>query len=204
MTADQIEQMRELRQAGCSYGSIGAVYGVSRQRIHQLVSGYGPIRGHSRYRLLRNMVLKRDESKCQQCGTTSNLIVHHLDGNNRNNDVANLVTLCNPCHLGLHRDCVVQQRIKVTVGLVTPGAKRPAQQPQNQMSMADLLEHQSRLVTVQGINRQLRAIFMQKGNGGENQETPQKSIGVKGQGGNPSMPAHTKGLSRASQVHIKG
>jgi hypothetical protein len=179
MTADQIEQMRELRQAGCSYGSIGAVYGVSRQRIHQLV-------------------------KCQQCGATSNLIVHHLDGNNRNNDVANLVTLCNPCHLGLHRDCVVQQRIKVTIGLVTPGAKRPAQQPQNQMSMTDLLEHQSRLVTVQGINRQLRAIFMQKGNGGENQETPPKSIGVETQGGSKCMPTHTKGLSRASQVHIKG
>ena len=40
--------------------------------------------------------------KCETCGTTENLHVHHVDHNPRNNDPSNLQTLCASCHLKLH------------------------------------------------------------------------------------------------------
>lgn len=39
---------------------------------------------------------------CEECGTTTDLHVHHEDGNPANNDEANLKTLCGSCHLRLH------------------------------------------------------------------------------------------------------
>lgn len=36
--------------------------------------------------------------KCSQCGGTKNLMVHHKDGNRKNNDKSNLQTLCWSCH----------------------------------------------------------------------------------------------------------
>jgi hypothetical protein len=39
---------------------------------------------------------------CEDCATTSDLHVHHVDRNHANNDPANLRTLCSSCHLRLH------------------------------------------------------------------------------------------------------
>lgn len=53
---------------------------------------------------VRNLVLDRDESKCQICG--KNLLkmqnVHHIDGDKENNDMNNLITLCSTCHNKVH------------------------------------------------------------------------------------------------------
>lgn len=38
------------------------------------------------------------KSKCQRCGSTKNLMVHHKDGNRKNNKPSNLETLCWSCH----------------------------------------------------------------------------------------------------------
>lgn len=56
----------------------------------------------------REAVLKRDGYKCQTCGSVIRLLVHHKDGNGRrnkapNNDMNNLITLCQACHINLHR-----------------------------------------------------------------------------------------------------
>lgn len=37
-------------------------------------------------------------SSCQKCGSTKNLMVHHKDGNRKNNKPSNLITLCWSCH----------------------------------------------------------------------------------------------------------
>ena len=56
---------------------------------------------------LRDIVLQRDNYKCDVCGSSSDLIVHHIDGNGRgsinpNNEMSNLITRCNSCHTILH------------------------------------------------------------------------------------------------------
>lgn len=41
-------------------------------------------------------------NKCQECGVTENLDLHHQDGNPVNNDISNLMTLCDSCHTKWH------------------------------------------------------------------------------------------------------
>ena len=55
-----------------------------------------------RYREMRPLILKRDGSRCVECGETERLEVHHLDENPLNNTAANLVTVCRPCHEKVH------------------------------------------------------------------------------------------------------
>ena len=42
------------------------------------------------------------KDKCEWCGSTKNLIVHHADENRYNNNLDNLVTLCRACHQKIH------------------------------------------------------------------------------------------------------
>jgi len=63
-------------------------------------------------------VLERDNYKCVKCGNTENLIVHHLDesgqGENPNNELDNLTTLCRSCHMAIHElETQHKKRIKV-------------------------------------------------------------------------------------------
>lgn len=45
-----------------------------------------------------SMYAKKKKSKCERCGSTKNLMVHHKDGNRKNNSASNLKTLCWSCH----------------------------------------------------------------------------------------------------------
>jgi len=61
------------------------------------------IRGHEWFEI-RDKVLKRDDFTCVNCGSGSNLIVHHIvpiseQGTNR---LSNLVSLCRECHRLAH------------------------------------------------------------------------------------------------------
>ena len=62
------------------------------------VKGY---RNEKRFDHKRGIVLKRD-GKCTVCETHEKLRVHHIDCNKKNNDLNNLITLCNSCHSRLH------------------------------------------------------------------------------------------------------
>lgn len=60
------------------------------------------------YEKIRQEVLERDHHKCQLCGSSKNVEVHHKDGkgaeydtDDMNNDKGNLITLCHRCHLTL-------------------------------------------------------------------------------------------------------
>lgn len=50
---------------------------------------------------LREDVLKRDHYRCSMCGYRF-LEVHHIDGNPSNDQLENLATLCQSCHLKAH------------------------------------------------------------------------------------------------------
>jgi 5-methylcytosine-specific restriction endonuclease McrA len=62
----------------------------------------------------RIKVLERDSYTCQVCGAKKSdgtkIIVHHKDctgwgknKNEKNNDMNNLITLCQPCHVKIHK-----------------------------------------------------------------------------------------------------
>ena len=105
---NRIDNMIRLKQQGYSYAEIAGLYKISRQRVHQLISGYDKIlrrveRHNGQYWKIRNSVIKRDGGKCQKCGSKEKLVVHHINGNDTDNSLSNLITICNKCHLDLHR-----------------------------------------------------------------------------------------------------
>jgi len=54
------------------------------------------------WKQLSRRIRERDNSQCQSCGRFDNLNVHHIDNDKDNNDVDNLITLCDTCHLQRH------------------------------------------------------------------------------------------------------
>lgn len=65
--------------------------------------------------VLRNKIKKRDNYCCQLCGTEIKesrrikinpnkiwLLVHHINHSKKNNNISNLITLCNHCHARIH------------------------------------------------------------------------------------------------------
>lgn len=38
------------------------------------------------------------DKKCEICGSTDNIDVHHVDGNHKNNTISNLMWVCRKCH----------------------------------------------------------------------------------------------------------
>ena len=73
--------------------------------------------GMSRPKLpeLRELILKRDNMTCSLCNikeqmltaknqhVRTNLVVHHIDANPKNNVLQNLITVCRPCHTSYHQ-----------------------------------------------------------------------------------------------------
>jgi 5-methylcytosine-specific restriction endonuclease McrA len=57
------------------------------------------------YRKLRIEVLERDGWRCQYCGSSDRLEVHHLRSRGRRGDDTgeNLITLCADCHSDIHQ-----------------------------------------------------------------------------------------------------
>jgi len=48
----------------------------------------------------RGMITK---TRCNKCGSTEKLLVHHIDGVHTNNVAENLEVLCSPCHTSYHK-----------------------------------------------------------------------------------------------------
>jgi hypothetical protein len=108
---DRIKQMKQLKEKGFSYGSISKLFNISRQRVHQLISGYiSPDKQNKGLNKLFEFIFERDNKECQICGrvfktiikSKNNLLIHHIDKNWNNNNPNNLICLCNNCHLRLH------------------------------------------------------------------------------------------------------
>jgi len=56
------------------------------------------------YRRLRQKVLERDGWRCQVCGSSQDLQVHHIQYRSQVGDDTqrNLITLCSGCHQSVH------------------------------------------------------------------------------------------------------
>lgn len=54
---------------------------------------------------IRRGILDRDNYQCRVCGKDGDgLEVHHIDYDRKRNMDSNLVTLCGPCHRGVHAE----------------------------------------------------------------------------------------------------
>ncbi len=51
---------------------------------------------------IRNKIAQLDLNSCVLCYIKEKLHIHHIDGNTKNNDINNLVTLCIKCHMSFH------------------------------------------------------------------------------------------------------
>jgi hypothetical protein len=57
----------------------------------------------SLHKVLRDLLLERLGGRCEICGSTNGLVVHHKDNDRRNNSLSNLQLLCPACHMAIHR-----------------------------------------------------------------------------------------------------
>jgi len=89
-----------------TYASVARKFGVSRQRIHQIVKDYKNTGIHFRINKY-NMAWK---DLCQKCFKNSSKALHHKDGNNKNDTVSNLIPLCSSCHNQSH--ILLQKAVK--------------------------------------------------------------------------------------------
>lgn len=55
-----------------------------------------------RYRANKLMAHSFDK-QCMLCGSEKHIHVHHIDGNEVNNDIWNLMYVCKKCHCGVHQ-----------------------------------------------------------------------------------------------------
>ena len=107
------QKLVELRQAGYTYKAIAQLFGVSKQRVYQLVK---PLLGKTRNgksappeemskrwrEMMTQSILARDGYKCKLCGNADRLLAHHIDGDAYHNDPMNMITLCHDCHGSCH------------------------------------------------------------------------------------------------------
>lgn len=99
-----------------SQGAIGELLGVRAGTIGRWMQALGiPVRtqhewhsgeNHPRYKDGSAMspyraMVKREA--CTRCGSTTQLVIHHKDGDHYNNVLENLEVLCRACHCRLHK-----------------------------------------------------------------------------------------------------
>lgn len=112
--------MQQLRTQGYTFKQIGGLYNLSKQRIHQILSGYKNNLRKS-HTGMRNAVFARDSHKCQKCDSANNLIAHHIDKNSSNNIYNNLITLCSSCHRDIHSNGINNICSKCKISSKEPG-----------------------------------------------------------------------------------
>ena len=57
----------------------------------------------NRFGGMRAKVIERDKHSCQICGYYHKIRIHHIDENNKNNSLDNLIVLCIICHAVIER-----------------------------------------------------------------------------------------------------
>ena len=112
MKVKRNNRIKELRNTEKSYSEIGKIIleefgeSISRQRVHQIASGYKTPSSSSNLTDLYLAIKVRDNFTCQRCDTKDKaLVIHHKDYNASNNEAYNLSTVCKAClgHLVRYR-----------------------------------------------------------------------------------------------------
>lgn len=96
MKEDVVHEMQSMKLAGHTYAQIAVKYGITRQRVQQLIAPPKAIRDH---------VIAKYGGRCAACGI---LIEHRGDIHHAGsdvdtyNDIESLRLLCIPCHMKIH------------------------------------------------------------------------------------------------------
>lgn len=94
------------------------------KNINELDKGdgsYGSFLKSEYWKCVRTCIIKRDSHRCQLCGNTKNLVVHHLtyehhfDEFNHKED---LVTLCSGCHENVHKVKYIEKELLHKIGYI--------------------------------------------------------------------------------------
>lgn len=84
--------MKKMVKEGITYEKIGKTFGISKQRVHQLIKNYGNAPWNSKkWRILHT-------NPCEVC-RAKKVEIHHRDGDRNNNDMENLQPLCKKHHV---------------------------------------------------------------------------------------------------------
>ena len=114
-----MKEIRERKYWGLP-GEQNGMYGKYGKDNPNWNGGHSPERQniYARYfwKELSKTILKRDNYKCQECGTghtkNSKLIIHHIKNWSKYPELrfnkTNLITLCEECHKNIHRKGVVK------------------------------------------------------------------------------------------------
>ncbi len=103
---DRKQTIIKLRKNNWTWQAIGVYFGISKARAHQVGSGYKPGIGLYEKALERDNNICQWQEKCDGNSPYKDLIVHHIDFNDRNNKLKNLITLCRFCHAYFHKKFV--------------------------------------------------------------------------------------------------
>jgi len=95
------ERVIELRLKGLSQSDIARQLKISRQRVHQIITGYKSFASNQfSYAYLPKLSISVLNG-CTKCGKRM-VFIHHKDGNSKNNSEENLLPLCSSCHTNAH------------------------------------------------------------------------------------------------------
>lgn len=77
---------------------------LSRRYCDQTCASLGRLKTDPTEAAIRKRYLRFRGHICEKCGTTEHLGLHHIDLNPANNELSNLMTLCDSCHTKWHWD----------------------------------------------------------------------------------------------------
>lgn len=90
------QKVLEVYKETQSYAETARRFGVSNQRIHQIVTGYKSTATRGRLPFIFDIYY------CNRCNNSRTEHIHHKDGNSENNQASNLMPVCIPCHFKEH------------------------------------------------------------------------------------------------------
>ena len=101
-------ELLEQREQGKTYREIGKMYGLSGQRVQQLL---GPPPS------IRDYIIRKYNRLCVDCGAKTGLSghIHHKNSLQGYDDIDNLILLCKSCHAKRHNPKAPVEPKKPTV-----------------------------------------------------------------------------------------